>query len=136
MMMMIMMMMMLMILMNYVCKIVDWRKVLNFISTWDQLEFLTIANLWHTASKVCICVAPEFSLVEWICGVPITGTRRQQEVYTSGINFDDSRISFYWNIQKLQLFPYTWPDNQQNLLLLFHNFGLFRKALKGRIYEN
>ena len=43
-----MMMMMLMILMNYVYKIVDWRKVLNFISTWDQLQSFSPLQTYDT----------------------------------------------------------------------------------------
>ena len=94
-----MMMMMMMMMMNCFCGMVDWRKAISLISSRDHCQrsspsrisdtpragFLTITNLRHAASRVWICVEPEFRLEvenevlssEWSCAVVITTTPRR-----------------------------------------------------------
>ena len=59
-----MMMIMMMMMMNCSCGMIDQRKAFSLISSGDHcqmcLSVLTIANLWHAASRVWACAESEF----------------------------------------------------------------------------
>ena len=55
-----------MIMMNCFCRMVDWRKAFTpYSQLWPLSEILTIANLWHIASRVWTCAESESRLC-WI----------------------------------------------------------------------
>ena len=50
---------------NWFCSMVDQRKVIGLISSWDHCQIPTVTNLWHAVSRTWTCVEPEFRLC-WI----------------------------------------------------------------------
>ena len=58
-----MMMMMMMMMMNCFCRMIDRQKALMpYFQPGPLSEILTIANLWHAASRVWTCTESEFRL--------------------------------------------------------------------------